>query len=157
MTSLHFIDWVGDRTDSKGCVGCRGFRRIGAPVWMSFLSIFVIHGTFSYWTLPSWIPDPSFPIYTDKIHRVTLTTKTQSCINTKLLCYPAHLGQLMLAQACLCCNGDQAFHCVKLTDNTTTCCMHLVTTLATSAPSVIAVLLQCCPHYDADRPPIWVS
>lgn len=56
----------------------RGFRRIGAPVWMSFLSIFVIHGTFSYWTLPSWIPDPSFPIYTDKIHRTKHGSDSES-------------------------------------------------------------------------------
>ncbi|DBA86838.1 hypothetical protein WJX79_007684 [Trebouxia sp. C0005] len=47
----------------------RGFRRIGAPVWMSFLAMFFVNGTFSYWTCPTWIPDPSFGIYTDKIHR----------------------------------------------------------------------------------------
>ena len=55
---------------SLGTSICRGFRRIGAPVWMSFLAIFFIHGSFSYWTLPSWIPDPTFPIYTNKIHKV---------------------------------------------------------------------------------------
>lgn len=49
---------------------CRGFRKIGAPVWMSFLAIFFIHGSFSYWTLPGWIPDPTFPIYTARIHKV---------------------------------------------------------------------------------------
>lgn len=47
----------------------RGFRKIGAPVWMSFLAIFFIHGSFSYWTLPGWIPDPTFPIYTARIHK----------------------------------------------------------------------------------------
>lgn len=57
---------------SKISVKCRGFRRIGAPFWMSFLAVFVVHGTFSYWTCPTWIPDPSFGIYTDKIHRVCI-------------------------------------------------------------------------------------
>lgn len=47
----------------------RGFMRIGAPFWMSFLAMFFVHGSFSYWTLPGWIPDPSFPIYTNKIHK----------------------------------------------------------------------------------------
>lgn len=53
-------------------VKCRGFRRIGAPFWMSFLAMFFVHGSFSYWTCPTWIPDPNFGIYTDKIHRVCI-------------------------------------------------------------------------------------
>ena len=49
---------------------CRGFRRLGAPFWMSFLAMFFVHGSFSYATLPTWIPDPTFPIYTNTIHKV---------------------------------------------------------------------------------------
>lgn len=37
---------------------------------MSFLAMFFVHGSFSYFTLPSWIPELSFPIYTNKIHKV---------------------------------------------------------------------------------------
>jgi peroxygenase len=47
----------------------RGFHEIGFPAYMSFIAIFVIHGTFSYPTLPTWIPDPRFPIHTKNMHR----------------------------------------------------------------------------------------
>ena len=58
---------------------CRGFMRIGAPFWMSFLAMFFVHGSFSYWTLPGWIPDPSFPIYTNKIHKVHCVLLSAVC------------------------------------------------------------------------------
>lgn len=56
----------------------RGFRRLGAPVWMSFLAIFFIHGSFSYFTCASWIPDPYFGIYTDRIHRTKHGSDSES-------------------------------------------------------------------------------
>ena len=46
-----------------------GFHRIGFHPILSFIAIFVIHLTFSYWSLDSWIPDPRLPIYTKNIHR----------------------------------------------------------------------------------------
>ena len=46
-----------------------GFHRIGFNPILSFIAIFVIHLTFSYWSLDGWIPDPRFPIYTKNIHR----------------------------------------------------------------------------------------
>lgn len=56
----------------------RGFRKIGAPVWMSFLAIFVVHGSFSYVTLPTWIPDLTFPIYTQNIHHTKHGSDSES-------------------------------------------------------------------------------
>lgn len=47
----------------------RGFRKIGAPVWMSFLAIFFIHGSFSYPSCNTWLPDPFFRIFTKHVHR----------------------------------------------------------------------------------------
>lgn len=46
-----------------------GFRRLGFNVIISFLAIFVIHGTFSFPTWPSWWPELLFPIYTQRMHR----------------------------------------------------------------------------------------
>ena len=31
-----------------------GFHNIGFNFVLSFIAVFVIHGTFSYWTSPSW-------------------------------------------------------------------------------------------------------
>jgi peroxygenase len=41
----------------------RGFHKIGFNWFLSFIAIFVIHGTFSWWSSDSWIPSPRFPIY----------------------------------------------------------------------------------------------
>lgn len=49
---------------------CRGFRKIGGPIWMSALAVPIIHLTFAYWTQDSWIPSPALGIYTKNIHRV---------------------------------------------------------------------------------------
>ena len=43
--------------------------RIGFGRIISFAAIFVIHGTFSYVTSPSFIPSPFFPIYVNRMHR----------------------------------------------------------------------------------------
>lgn len=40
-----------------------GHRRLGFNVFISALAVPVIHGTFAYWSGPSWIPDPLFRIY----------------------------------------------------------------------------------------------
>jgi len=47
----------------------RGFHSLGFNVVLSTIAIFVIHGTFSYWTLESWIPDLRFPIIIKNIDR----------------------------------------------------------------------------------------
>jgi hypothetical protein len=47
----------------------RGFRRIGFGYLLSLLAVFLIHGNFSYPTLPSFIPDPLFRIYISEIHK----------------------------------------------------------------------------------------
>lgn len=47
----------------------RGFYRLGYGVFLSILSVLIIHPNFSYPTLPSWLPDPFFRIYTERIHK----------------------------------------------------------------------------------------
>lgn len=46
-----------------------GFHRLGFGIILSMIAVFIIHGNFSYPTLPSWIPDPFFRIHLDKIHK----------------------------------------------------------------------------------------
>jgi peroxygenase len=46
-----------------------GFRALGYNLFLCALAVFIIHANFSYPTSPSWIPDPWFRIYLDKIHR----------------------------------------------------------------------------------------
>jgi peroxygenase len=47
----------------------RGFRSLGFGIFLSILSVFIIHANFSYPTLSSYIPDPLFRIYVDNIHQ----------------------------------------------------------------------------------------
>ncbi|KAL4855860.1 putative peroxygenase 3 [Chlorella vulgaris] len=47
----------------------RGFRRLGFNVLVSGLAVPVIHGTFAYWSGPSWIPDPRFIIHIANMHK----------------------------------------------------------------------------------------
>lgn len=46
-----------------------GFRRIGFGYLISFFAVPFLHGSFSYPSSPSWIPDPRLPIFTNRIHR----------------------------------------------------------------------------------------
>ncbi|EHA51085.1 hypothetical protein MCOR27_009635 [Pyricularia oryzae] len=46
-----------------------GFYRLGFGVILSLISVFIIHGNFSYPTSPSWIPDAFFRIHLDRIHK----------------------------------------------------------------------------------------
>ncbi len=46
-----------------------GFRRIGFGRFISFLAVLFIHGSFSYPSQNSWLPDPLFSINTENIHR----------------------------------------------------------------------------------------
>lgn len=46
-----------------------GFRKLGFNPLLSLVAPMVIHGTFSYPTLHSWIPHPLFPIYLDRMNR----------------------------------------------------------------------------------------
>lgn len=46
-----------------------GFRRLGFNLLISALAVPFIHGSFSYPTSHSWIPDPRLPIYLDRMHR----------------------------------------------------------------------------------------
>ena len=57
---------VGNACSSDGNVHR---SRIGFGRIISFAAIFVIHGTFSYVTSPSFIPSPFFPIYVNCMHR----------------------------------------------------------------------------------------
>jgi hypothetical protein len=41
-------------------------RRLGFNVLVSGLAVPVIHGTFAYWSGPSWIPDPRFIIHVSR-------------------------------------------------------------------------------------------
>ncbi|KAF6823293.1 caleosin domain containing protein [Colletotrichum plurivorum] len=47
----------------------RGFYKLGFGVFLSLLSVFVIHSFFSYPTLTGYIPDPFFRIYLANIHK----------------------------------------------------------------------------------------
>lgn len=46
-----------------------GFHRLGYSLIWCILAVFLIHPTFSYFTLDSWIPDPFFRISVKKVHR----------------------------------------------------------------------------------------
>ena len=54
-------------------------------VLISFLAIFVIHGTFSYYTQPGWLPDLFFSINTKFIHKGKHgeVSYLQNCLNFK--------------------------------------------------------------------------
>lgn len=47
----------------------RSFRDLGFGIFLSLLSVFIIHVNFSYPTQPSILPDPMFRIYVDNIHK----------------------------------------------------------------------------------------
>jgi peroxygenase len=47
----------------------RGFYALGYGVLLSVLAVGIIHGNFSYPTVPGYLPDPLFRIYTDNIHK----------------------------------------------------------------------------------------
>ncbi|PSC73727.1 caleosin CLO3-2 isoform B [Micractinium conductrix] len=46
-----------------------GFRKLGFNVFLSAIAVPIIHGTFSWWTQNSWLPDPAFRIRMGNIHR----------------------------------------------------------------------------------------
>lgn len=46
-----------------------GFRRLGYSIFLSVLSMFIIHVNFSYPTLPGFLPDPFFRIYSERVHK----------------------------------------------------------------------------------------
>ncbi|KAI0395209.1 Caleosin-domain-containing protein [Xylariaceae sp. FL0594] len=47
----------------------RGFRRLGFGIILSMLALFIIHANFSYPTCKTFIPDPFFRLYTERIHK----------------------------------------------------------------------------------------
>lgn len=47
----------------------RGFYQLGYGIILSLLSVFIIHGNFSYPTQSSFLPDPLFRIYVANIHK----------------------------------------------------------------------------------------
>ncbi|KAF9910532.1 hypothetical protein EC991_006350 [Linnemannia zychae] len=47
----------------------RGFHNLGFNLFLSILALFIIHLNFSYPTAPSWVPDPFFRIWIDRIHK----------------------------------------------------------------------------------------
>ncbi|KAG0354407.1 caleosin domain-containing protein [Gamsiella multidivaricata] len=46
-----------------------GFYAIGFNVVLSLIAVFIIHSNFSYPTSASWIPDPFFRIWLQRIHK----------------------------------------------------------------------------------------
>ncbi|KAI8190585.1 hypothetical protein K4K57_002403 [Colletotrichum sp. SAR 10_99] len=46
-----------------------GFYKLGFGLILSTLSVFIIHGNFSYPTVRGYLPDPFFRIFIDNIHR----------------------------------------------------------------------------------------
>jgi len=47
----------------------RGFYRLGYGIILSILAVLIIHGNFSYPTLPGFLPDPFFRIHVINIHK----------------------------------------------------------------------------------------
>eukprot|EP00898_Chlorokybus_atmophyticus_P005415 jgi/Chlat1/5875/Chrsp4S06387 len=45
-----------------------GFRKIGFNVFLSCLSVLIIHGSFSWVTQDTWLPSPAFTILVKNIH-----------------------------------------------------------------------------------------
>ena len=56
----------------------RGFRKIGFNPFLSFFAIFVIHGTFSYPSQPTWVPDPLLSLNTANMHRTKHGSDTET-------------------------------------------------------------------------------
>ncbi|KAI3573787.1 Caleosin [Fusarium oxysporum f. sp. albedinis] len=46
-----------------------GFHRLGFGIFLSLVAVFIIHANFFYPTLPSYLPDPFFRLYTNNIHK----------------------------------------------------------------------------------------
>ncbi|KAF5497732.1 putative peroxygenase 3 [Colletotrichum siamense] len=46
-----------------------GFYKLGFGLILSTLSVFIIHGNFSYPTVRGYLPDPFFRIFIDNVHR----------------------------------------------------------------------------------------
>lgn len=81
-----------------------GFRRLGFNLLISLAAVPFIHGSFSYPTLKSWIPDPRFPIYLDQIHRTkhgsdsevrqpTLTNPPWSTLRCSCAAFPRRVAR----------------------------------------------------------------
>ncbi|KEY69579.1 hypothetical protein S7711_06208 [Stachybotrys chartarum IBT 7711] len=47
----------------------RGFHELGYNVFLCILSVFIIHGNFSYPSVPGYLPDPFFRVYLENIHK----------------------------------------------------------------------------------------
>jgi hypothetical protein len=47
----------------------RGFRSLGFNPLISAAAVPLIHGTFSYWSGDSWLPDPFFRIFLKNAHK----------------------------------------------------------------------------------------
>ncbi|KAL7748432.1 hypothetical protein RI367_006124 [Sorochytrium milnesiophthora] len=47
----------------------QGFRAIGFNIFISLLSVIIIHANFAYPTQTSWIPDPRLYIHIERIHK----------------------------------------------------------------------------------------
>jgi hypothetical protein len=77
-------------------VACAGFRRLGFNLVISALAVPFIHGSFSYPTSHSWIPDPRLPIYLDRIHRTKHGSDSEvgSLIPSALAPSPAHRREI---------------------------------------------------------------
>ena len=56
----------------------RGFHKIGFNPFLSFFAIFVIHGSFSWPSQGSWLPDPLFSLNTANMHRTKHGSDTES-------------------------------------------------------------------------------
>lgn len=56
----------------------RGFRDLDFPWILCFIAMPVIHGTFSYWTLSSWIPHLGFPIRFKNAHKTKHGSDTET-------------------------------------------------------------------------------
>lgn len=47
----------------------RGFYALGFGVFLSILSVLIIHLNFSYPTVPGILPDPFFRLFLDNVHK----------------------------------------------------------------------------------------
>lgn len=81
-----------------------GFRRLGFGRLISLLAVPFIHGSFSYPTSPSILPDPFFRIYMKNMHRCKHGSDSgeQWCADDVALCYLLSSGVLMMLHFVTC-------------------------------------------------------
>ena len=71
--------------------------QIGFNPLLSFIAIFVIHGTFSYATQDSWLPDPLFSLIVKNIHQAKHGSDSGARITAQRPCFlPSLISKVLM-------------------------------------------------------------